>query len=118
MAEENPFAKFGVSDAELAKHIRESAEADAAINEFMEKEVVPYGRSVSPVESGKYAASWKVMKKAKNGRGLVGPTSSIAAIIEYGSGAPGPTTAFAPAEKTAAHFGGTLKGITSPGERE
>ena len=33
----NPFDRFGVSDSELAKHIRESAEVDAAIDDFMAK---------------------------------------------------------------------------------
>ena len=65
----NPFDRFGVSDSELAKHIRESAEVDAAIDDFMANEVVPHWKSIAPVDSGNYAARIKVAKKAKNGRG-------------------------------------------------
>lgn len=82
----NPFDKFGISDSELAKHIRSSAEVDAGINKFMENVGVPYGKSISPVESGKYAASWKVMVKAKNGHGAFGPTAWYSHFIEFGTG--------------------------------
>lgn len=82
----NPFDKFGISDAELAKHLRSSAEVDAGINKFMENEGVPYGKSISPVESGKYAASWKVMVKAKNGHGAFGPTAWYSHFVEFGTG--------------------------------
>lgn len=104
----NPFAKFGVSDSEVAKAIRESANVDAALNEFMENVIVPYGRSISPVDEGRYAASWKVIRKAKKGRGLVGPTDWKSHFIEFGTGTPGPTKAFATVQKTAEHFGGDL----------
>lgn len=115
----NPFEKYGVTDEDIKKALRESAEVDAGINEFMTEQVIPYGRSVSPVDEGRYAASWKVMQKAKNGRGLVGPTDFKSHWIEFGTGDPGPTRAAAPAQKTARHFGGDLKGgITAPGGDE
>lgn len=104
----NPFAHLGVTDAELAEQLRESGEIDAALDDFMENEVVPYWRSVSPVESGRYAASVKVLKKARNGEGVVGSRDFKAHWVEFGTGEPGPTAAAAPGEKTAHHFGGTL----------
>lgn len=104
----NAFSKFGVSDKELADAIASSAEVDAGLNEFMAKEVVPYWKSVSPVRSGKYAASVKVVKKARRGKGKVGATDFKAHWIEFGTGEPGKTKAFAPGQKTAEHFGGSL----------
>lgn len=83
----NPFSKFGISDEEVAKAIRESVEVNAGIDEFIESEVIPFARSISPVDSGKYAASWKLKKKAKNGRALVGPTAWYSHFIEFGTGA-------------------------------
>ncbi|WP_234788094.1 HK97 gp10 family phage protein [Mycolicibacterium setense] len=75
-----------MSDAEFEKHLRGSAEVDSGINDFMVNEGIPYGKSVSPVETGKFAASWKVMKKAKNGRGVFGPTAWYSHFVEYGTG--------------------------------
>ena len=73
-------------------------------------EVRDYWRSVSPVESGSYAASVKVFKKPVTVKGMpglrVGATDFKAHWIEFGTGNPGPTEAFAPRAKTAAHFGG------------
>jgi len=125
----NPFSKFGVSDSELAKHIRESAEVDAGINKFMETEVVPYWKSIAPVDSGAYAASVKVKKKAKGGKGIVAATIWYAHIVEFGSGSDSkgksprfvprvgaqvsrdtPTSAHGTGQKVAEHFGGSLKG--------
>lgn len=83
----NPFARFGMSDAEFEKHLRGSAEVDAGIDDFMVNEAIPYAKSISPVESGKYAASWAVMKKAKNGRGVFGPKAWYAHFVEFGTGA-------------------------------
>ena len=83
----NPFSEFGISDEEVAKAIRESVEVNTGIDEFVEKEVIPFARSISPVDTGKYAASWKLKKKAKNGKAVVGPTAWYAHIIEFGSGA-------------------------------
>lgn len=109
----NPFSSLGVSDEELAEQLRKSGEIDAALNAFMRDEVVPYWKSVSPVRTGQYAASVKVIKKARNGKGEVGATHFTAHWIEYGTGEPGPTPVFAPGEKTAHHFGGTLEeGVT------
>lgn len=133
----NPFSEYGVSDAEVAKAIRESVEVNAGIDEFVEKELVPFARSISPVDSGKYAASWKLKKKAKNGKALAGPTVWYSHLIEFGTGAdkkfrkpnkrgkhavetaPGvfeelgpntPTPAFGIAQKVAERFGGSYKG--------
>ena len=122
--------------------IRSEAEVDAAINDFMQDEVVPYWRSQSPVDSGKYAASVKVVKKAKRGKGKVAATVWYAHFVEYGTGADSkgkdgrkvltkrgfrllpkdtPTTADAPGQKTAQHFGGTIGaggGVQFDGEDE
>lgn len=141
----NPFARFGMSDSEFDKALRSSVEVDAGIDKFMAEEVIPYGRSVSPVDTGKFAASWKIMKKAKNGKGVVGPTAWYSHFVEFGTGpdkkqskgkkgkrdkkgrrpvevADGefrlvgpntPTKPLAPVQRTAEHFGGTLKGGVS-----
>ncbi|AJA43311.1 minor tail protein [Mycobacterium phage Sbash] len=135
----NPFGQFGVSDSELAKHIRNSAEVDAGINDFMVNEAIPYAKSISPVDDGEYAASWAVMKKAKNGKGVFGPKAWYAHLVEFGTGADKkqrkgkrgkdgkrtveiddgefrrvgpdtPTKAQGIAQKVASHFGGALKG--------
>lgn len=142
----NPFSDYGVSDEEVSKAIRESVDVNAGIDEFVEKEVIPFARSISPVRTGKYAASWKLKKKAKAGKALVGPTAWYSHFIEFGTGAdkkftkpnkdgehavelgPGqfrelgpdtPTPAFAIVQKVAERFGGTYKGgidTTSGGE--
>ncbi len=83
----NPFSDYGISDEEVAKAIRESVEVNAGIDEFVEKEVIPFARSISPVDTGKYAASWKLKKKAKGGKAIVGPTAWYAHLIEFGTGA-------------------------------
>jgi len=83
----NPFSEFGISDAEVAKAIRESVDVNLGIDEFVEKEVIPFARSISPVETGKYAASWKLKKKAKGGKAIIGPTAWYAHLIEFGTGA-------------------------------
>lgn len=127
----NPFDRFGVSDSELAKHIRESAEVDAAIDDFMANEVVPHWKSIAPVDSGNYAARIKVAKKAKNGRGVVAATAPHSHLIEYGTGGDTkdtgtnkalidgqwvtlpdntPTRALGIGERVAQHFGGHLTG--------
>ncbi|GAA2436149.1 HK97 gp10 family phage protein [Mycolicibacterium llatzerense] len=83
----NPFSGYGVSDEEVAKAIRESVEVNLGIDEFVEGELIPFARSISPVDSGKYAASWKLKKKAKNGKALAGPTVWYSHLIEFGTGA-------------------------------
>ncbi|MFL0172417.1 HK97 gp10 family phage protein [Mycobacterium sp. SMC-13] len=83
----NPFRDLGVSDAEVEKAIRESVAVNLGIDEFVEKELIPFARSISPVDSGKYAASWKLKKKAKNGKAVAGPTVWYAHLIEFGTGA-------------------------------
>lgn len=112
----NPLAKFGVSDSELAAAIASSAEVDAGLREKAQ-EIADYWRSVSPVDTGEYAASVKV-QKVKNGKASVGSKHWRAHLIEFGTGPDTkdgskygpdtPTPAFAPGAKTAAHFGGTL----------
>ena len=82
----NPFSDYGVSDAEVEKAIRESIQVNLGIDEFVEGELIPFARSISPVDSGKYAASWKLKKKAKNGKAVAGPTAWYSHIIEFGSG--------------------------------
>ncbi len=113
----NPLEKLGISDDELAEAIARDADVNARLNEFMTGEVVPYWKSVSPVRTGKYAASVKVLKKAKGGKGRVGATDFKAHWIEFGTGAPGPTQAAAPGQKTAEHFGGALSEGVDMGEQ-
>ena len=112
----NPFEKFGITDEELKQAISESAEVDAELNRFMTDEVVPYWKSVAPVDEGRYAASVKVTKKAKGGKGEVAATDYKAHWVVFGTGEPGPTKAAAPGEKTAQHFGGSLDGVEVGGE--
>ncbi len=100
--------RFGISDADIMRAIAQSAEVDSGVNDFMENQVVPYGRSISPVDEGRYVASWRVQKKAKGGQGVVGPADFKAHWIEFGTGEPGPTNAQAVVQKTCEHFGGDL----------
>lgn len=106
----NPFARFGMSDSEFAAQLRESAEIDAGLNEFMAKEVVPALKSSpnTPVDTGKFAASIKITKRARHGQGEVGSRDYKAAFIEFGTGEPGPTKVYAPFQKVASQFGGDL----------
>lgn len=113
----NPLGKFGISDDELAEAVARDAQVNAGLDEFMAGEVVPYWRSVSPVRSGKYAASVKVVKKPRQGKGRVGATDFKAHWVEFGTGQPGPTTASAPGQKTAEHFGGDLSEGIAGGEQ-
>ena len=115
-------------EAEIMAKACNAAEVKKALKELGE-EVVAYWRSVSPVRTGKYAASVRVLRSfTVNGvPGVkVGSTSNRAGLIEYGTGADTkgekdpryvpalgvqvskdtPTPAFAPRAKTAAHFGG------------
>lgn len=125
------FKRFGISEKELEEMIRSEAEVNAELNKFMKDEVVPYWKSVSPRDTSNYAASVKVTKKAKDGVGRVGATAWYAHFVEYGTGSDSkgpesrrvqtkdgwktlpkdtPTKPFAPGEKTARHFGGSLDG--------
>lgn len=133
---------------EIAMQILELAAKDAKVKDDLEKfgqEVVNYWRSVSPVRTGRYAASVEVLKTTRiNGfPGVkVGSLSRRAALIEYGTGADDkvktqngvaegfhyvkslgvqvsnntPTPAFAPRAKTAAHFGGDEKRVSEVNE--
>ena len=114
----NPLSDYGITDDELLKAIAESAEVDAGLNRFMTEEVVPYAKSVSPVDHGDFAAAWKVTKKARGGKGEVGNKNFKAHWIETGTGEPGPTKAYAPGQKTASHFGGNLDGGIEQGGEE
>jgi hypothetical protein len=134
------FKKFGISKDELEKMIQSEAAVDSALNDFMENEGVPYARSQCPVDTGKTAASIKVTKKAKRGKGEFGSKAWWFKFVEYGTKADSkgpderrvltsqgwktlpkdtPTQAAAPMEKTAQHFGGNLgKGIAFDGDDE
>lgn len=119
---------FGISKRELEELIKADAEVNNEINDFMEKEMVPYARAQAHVRSGEYAAGIKVTKKAKRGKGKIAATAWYSHFIEYGTGGdkdgpekrrvrtsrgwatlPKDTTTQAQAvmQKTAAHFGGT-----------
>jgi hypothetical protein len=130
-------------EAEILAQARASAEVKQGLKEFGEQ-VVEYWRSVSPVRTGRYAASVRVRRSfvVDGFPGVnVGSTSNRAGLIEYGTGsdekfknpewedraryAPNrgvqfgpdtPTPAFAPRAKTAAHFGGDEKRVTEVNE--
>lgn len=114
------FRRLGVTDEELARLINNAAEVDAGLQRFMTKEVVPAWKNHpdTPVDSGDYAASIKVTKKARRGRGAVAATDYKAHWIEFGTGDPGPTKAFGVAEKVARKFGGTLDSGVDLGQDE
>lgn len=122
---------------ELELEIREQAakadEVKQGLKEFGEQ-VVDYWRSVSPVQTGRYAATVRVIKRFRmNGFPAikVGSTSNRAHFIEFGTGTDTtgkepryiprlgvqvmkdtPTPAFAPRAKTVAHFGGNESPIS------
>ncbi len=113
------FEKFGISDSEIMDSIAADSEVDAALNEKMQDEMVPYARSQAPVDSGEYAAGIRVTKPARGGKGQIGATHWTSHFIEDGTkadakgsksrfGPDTPTPEFAVMQKTAAHFGGTL----------
>lgn len=99
------FDRFGISEDQLQQMINDNAQVDAGLNRLM-AEVVAYWKSISPVRTGKYAASVKITKKARNGRGEVGATDFKAHWVEDGTNG---IRESAPGQKTAAHFGGTLE---------
>jgi hypothetical protein len=116
----NAFAQFGMSDAELMAHIAASAEVDSGLDAVMENEIVPYARSLAPVDRGDYAAGIKVTDKAKHGKGTVTATHWTSHFIEDGTkadpagtksrfGPNTPTPEFAVMQRTANHFGGTVE---------
>lgn len=124
-------------EAEILAQAARSDEIRQGLNDFG-KEVVEYWRSVSPVRTGGYAASVRVLRKfVVNGLpGVrVGSTSRRAALIEFGTGvdtkgnspryvpdlgvqvtSETPTPAFAPRAKTVAHFGGDEKRVQEVNE--
>lgn len=125
-------------EAEILAKAYGAAETKKALKELGEQ-AVEYWRSVSPVRTGKYAASVRVLRSfTVNGvPGVkVGSTSNRAGLIEYGTGSDTkgdkdpryvpalgvqvskdtPTPAFAPRAKTAAHFGGDEKRVSEVDE--
>lgn len=115
---------MGSSEREIRAEIERKIRADAELkvkSKDLADEVRDHWRSVSPVDSGEYAASVHVEKR-KDRNGLphwwVGTRDWKAHFIEYGTGSDPdgtnskfgrdtPTPEFAPAAKTAHHFGGT-----------
>lgn len=98
---------------QLEEEIRTQLAAQLDVKDALDKfaeEVKEYWRSQAPVDEGEYAASVKVYRKyliVDNMPGVrVGATDFKAHWIEFGTGEPGPTKAYAPRAKTAAHFGG------------
>lgn len=114
-------------ELEIRRKAAESADVKDALKALGEQ-VVEVWRSYSPVRSGRYAASVKVLKKFRSD-GMpgvkVGSTSNRAHFIEFGTAADSkgkdpryvpslevqvgkdtPTPAFAPRAKTAKHFSG------------
>lgn len=107
-----------INRSELEAEIRAMAQKAAEVNQGLDEfagQVREYWRQQSPVDDGEYAASVQVYKKKMTVDGMpgrrVGATDFKAHWIEFGTGQPGPTVAFAPRAKTAAHFGGDEKQI-------
>ena len=108
------------------REIMEQAFKAAEVKQGLEAfavQVRDYWRSQSPVNEGQYAASVQVFKKQVLVDGMpakrVGSTDFKAHWIEFGTGQPGPTEAFAPRAKTAAHFNGDEKRVPyTPGSEE
>lgn len=106
-------------EEEIRTKIRAQGELTVKTREFAE-EVLAHARSISPVETGAYAAAWHIENRPPlNGwpRFAVINRHWTAHFIEFGTGKdtkPGspfgpdtPTPEFAVAAKTAAFFGGT-----------
>lgn len=96
---------------EIERAVREQAMLEDDAQKFAEEVRDHWRYQEAPVDTGHYAASIKVRKlPSKNGLPMrrVTATDFKAHWIEYGTGEPGPTKAYAPGEKTAHHFGGTL----------
>lgn len=114
-------------EAEIRKQAAQSVDVRDGMKNLGEQ-VVQVWRSYSPVRSGRYAASVRVLKSfTVDGMPAVrvGSTSRRAHLIEFGTGEDSsgkdpryipalgvqvsrdtPTPAFAPRAKTAKHFGG------------
>lgn len=97
-------------EQEILRLARTQADITAQLDSYARQEVIPTWRSYSPVDSGKYAASVKTMRQFRTADGWpairIGATDFKAHWIEYGTGDPGPTNAWAPRAKTAANYGG------------
>lgn len=112
-------------EIEIEREVIRQANLDADVQKLAEKVRDHWKFVEAPVDSGEYAASVKVQKRP-NRKGLpqraVVATSENAEYIEFGTGTAakhnkrkqgGWSPVFAPGEKTAHHFGGTLdEGIT------
>lgn len=96
-------------EAEIRSQLAAQLELKEGLDQFA-NQVRDYWRSIAKVDTGEYAASIKVYKKYLLVNGMPGKrvaaTDFKAHWIEYGTGEPGPTKAYAPRAKTAAHFGG------------
>lgn len=101
--------------ADIERQVKEQVELRAEVDKKA-KEVQKAAKSFAPVRTGRYAASIQVEKRP-DVDGL--PVRRVVAKdfkahwIEFGTGEPGPTKAFAPMEKAANAAGGTLDGVTS-----
>jgi hypothetical protein len=103
--------------AELEEAIRSDARERARIRDETRDQaerVRDAARARSPINTGAYAAAWKVDNAIRNVDGMpafrVSNKDFKARWIEYGTGEPYPTEEFAVARKTAAEFGGTVDG--------
>ena len=96
-------------EEEIRTQLAAQLEVKDGLDQFAQ-EVKDYWRSQAPVDEGEYAASVKIYNKYLIVDGMpgvrVGATDFKAHWIEFGTGQPGPTKAYAPRAKTAAHFGG------------
>lgn len=103
-------------ESQIMAQAKQAAEVRAEFDKLL-LTIRDYWRSVSPIgkapqdkNGGAYAASVQVFKKKYEVNGMparrVGATDYKAHWIEFGTGDPGPTDAFAPRAKTASHFNG------------
>lgn len=113
-------AEFHISASELEREIlvqaRNQAETEEKLREFA-GEVRDFARSISPVDTGAYAAAWRVDNRRRTVNGMpavrVVNNDPKANMIENGTGQGEPrgqggsSPEFAIRAKTAARFGGT-----------
>lgn len=122
----NEFKALGISDDELEAAIREDASVQSGLMDDA-LQIAAAARSYSPVDTGQYAAAWK--REVIDGVVKVVNRDPKAYMIELGTssdsdagtryvpkigvkvGPNTPTPAFAPGEKAANQFGGTLDPI-------
>ena len=125
-------------ELELLKQAQAAAEVKAELDK-QAKDAIEYWRSVSPVDTGRYAASVRILKRIKvNGMPgvVIGSTSRRAHLIEFGTGSDNkggtryvprlgvqvdqdtPTPAYAPRAKTAKKFGGDESPARASGAKD